>query len=283
MRSLCAFAFALITLALAPAALEAADGVTFHSRPLQAGEAHRVITGGFFDFALTVAADGKTLGSQDVKTRMTETYRVEVLEANAAGPTLARVRYFQSESHVSPADGPEQKEVEPAAGKTFLVNATRVTDERGGPADPKAAVQVAGDFALLARAEPFCRFLDGRTVALGETLEIEPGTAGLFLGISEVEEEVQQLALTLREVAPRQGMSAAVFEMQVRSTSRRMEGAVISVQAAGLATVSADCRLLSMEMAGPLTIAGSSQEEGKTIDVRGTGRVKMVVRLEYDR
>ena len=109
MRTLCAF---VTVLALAPAALQAADGVTFRYRPLQAGEVYKVITGGFFDFALSVAADGQVLGSQQVSTRVAEVYRVEVVEAGAEGPTRVRVRYFQSESHVSSAPGSEQKEVE---------------------------------------------------------------------------------------------------------------------------------------------------------------------------
>ena len=139
------------------------------------------------------------------------------------------------------------------------------------------------DYAHLGQEDPFCRLLDGRSVAPGETLPISPEAAGLFLGISAEGEEVQHLSLTLREVVPRQGMPAAVFELQVRMLSRRMEGALITAQAAGLATVSPDCHPLSLEMAGPLTIAGSSREEGRTIDVRGQGRVKMVVRMEYGR
>lgn len=284
MRSLCA---SILVLALAPAALQAADGVTFHSRPLQAGDVYRVITGGFFDFALSVAADGEVLGSQQVSTRMAEVYRVEVLEAGAEGPTRVRVRYSQSESHVSSAPGAEEKEVEAAAGKTFLVTAgpgvPQVTDEKGGPVDPKAAEQVAGDFERLGQGEPFCKLLDGRTVPVGETLEMPPGAASLFLGLSAEGEEVEQLSLVLREAATRQGMPAAVFELRVRTLSRRMEGALITAQAAGLATLSLDCRPLSLEMAGPLTIGGSSQEGGKTIEVRGQGRVKLVARTEYGR
>ena len=282
MRPPCAFA---VLLALAPAALEAADGATFHNRPLRAGDVYKMITGGLFDFTMSIATEGNVLGSQEMSTRVAENYRVEVLDANALAPTRVRVRYYQSESHTSTQQGPAEKEVEPVAGETFVVTATesgpRVTDERGNPVDEKTAGQVAGDFSGLAEPDPLCKLLDGRTVALGEVLQLGPEFAGL-LGASSGDDEVESFTLILREVAPRRGVRGD-FELQVQLASQQIEGATMSVQAAGLVTLSVDdCRPLSVEMAGPMTIAGTSQENGQTLTLRGTGRVKAVMRLEYE-
>lgn len=274
-----------LVLSLVPAALSAQGGVTLQNRAPQPGDAYKVVTGALIDFDISAALGERALGSRAMSMRMAESYQVEVLEAEGMVPTRVRIRYFQSEGEVSANREPATKKVEPVAGKTYYVIAAeggaRIVDDQERPVDAKMAADIAGD-ASVGKADPFCSFMAGRSLSAGETLEISPEVAGPFLGSTGDDQEVQHLSLTLREVTNLRGAPAAVFEMQVKMSSRMEDGTAMSFQAAGLAAVSvADCRPLSLEMSGPMTISGTSQQDGQTLSLRGAGRVKAVMRREY--
>ena len=276
-----------LALSLVPAALSAQDAVTLQNRPPQPGDTYKVITGGFIDFNMTAALGNQVLGKREMSMRLADSYRVEVLEADGMVPTRLRIRYYQAEAQMTTDRQPAEKKVEPLAGKTFYVIAAdggaRVLDEQERPVDEKTAESVTDD-ANVGRPDPFCAFMAGRSLAVGERLEVSPDVAGPFLGTTGDDEEVQHLSLTLREVTNLRGAPAALFEIQVKVLSAMEEDFAIAFHAAGLATVSvADCRPLSLEMTGPMSVAGRSREGGRTLDLRGTGRVRAVMRREYGR
>lgn len=283
MRTIRACAFAL---SLAPA-LYAADGVTLQHRPLQAGDVYKVTSGGFINMKMTASMGGRVSAPRDMGMRSAETFRVEVLEADGMGPTRLRVRYLQSEIDAPGNQEQFRKRAEAVAGKTFLVTASaegpRVTDEKGRPVDAGAAKQVADD-TLRVREDPFCRAMAGRPVALGETLDIAPEVAHSLLGNTENTEEIEHISLKLREVTTLRGAPAAIFEVQVAMRSDMEDGSSMSVRAAGLATLSVnECLPLSVEISGPMTMAGRSEEQGRTMDIRGSGQMRFVIRNEYGR
>lgn len=169
---------------------------------------------------------------------------------------------------------------EPVVGKTYRCERRgeelRVTTDDGAVPPLAEYTVVVRAMESLGRPNPLADFLHGRTVAVGERIELPPDVARRVMGLEDQFGAVERFALTLRGV----DAGAARFEADVEATGagssqmRVLLGGTLAIDAS-------TCRVVSTELSGPIGLIETRGSVGRTYQVDGTGRMRIAVRSEH--
>jgi hypothetical protein len=227
-------------------------------------------------------ADTSTAEVRNHQRRIVTTTRVE------KGRTIAvQVKYVEAGKQATEGESPAaspQFATEAVAGKSYRCQRAGeklvVTDEQGHVPPPVELERVAGDMEAIGRANPLAEYLNGRTVAVGETLQIPLEVADRLLDLRPDFGKLSRFELTLREVRDEGGVRCAVFQAMLEAVSR--DSSQMHLQIAGPMVVQVDsCRAVSSNLSGPIAMSESRGSYSAAYQLISTGKLSLSLASLY--
>jgi hypothetical protein len=205
------------------------------------------------------------------------------------------VRYLRATKQLVASDiaPPEQTAAEtphatqPIAGKTYLCRRENgsegplvITDAAGNIPPQDEYEIVAQHMELVGRANPLGEFLAGKTVAVGETIEVPRDLAGKLFQLGDQFGDVIRFELTLEKMQMHEGAARAHFLARIEAASSG--ASQMRMQVEGPFVVEADtCRAVHVDLTGPIGMSESRGTYSTAYQVIGTGQLKTRIASEY--
>jgi hypothetical protein len=184
-----------------------------------------------------------------------------------------------SPSLQTPGDAAEKKP-QPVAGKTYLCQrlpgkdgGLNITDEAGHIPPTDEYEIVAQQMEMVGRPNPLAEFLAGKSIAMGQTIELPRGVAGKIFNLGEQFGEVTKFELKLNDVSSTDGHARAKFVARVEAASNN--ASQMRMQMEGPLVVEVDtCRAVNLSLSGPIAMSETRGSYSTSYQVIGTGTLK---------
>jgi hypothetical protein len=179
------------------------------------------------------------------------------------------------------ASAPSPPVPQPIQGKTYLClrepgenGKLFITDEAGNVPPAEECDMVAQQMGVVGRRNPFAQFLAGRTIAVGENVELPKELAAQIFNLGDAFGEVTQFTLTLQKTQPEGGANCAVFLANVEAASS--DASQMRLQVEGPLVVQVDsCRAVRIGLVGPIGMTETRGSYSTAYQLIGTGRLQL--------
>jgi ribosomal protein L31 len=132
----------------------------------------------------------------------------------------------------------------------------------------------------LGRTNPLARFLTGRTVSLGQQLELPNDVAEKLLGLGDEFGRVSQFTLRLDDIRDVHGATCAVFHASIDAASTN--STQMRLQVEGPLVVEVDtCRAVHASFIGPIGMSETRGSLSATYQMTATGRMQVDIASSY--
>jgi hypothetical protein len=223
----------------------------------------------------TAVEEGRTTA---VTVRYPEATKQVIGPPNNGDPT-------SSTSAEAPVESPPAPQ--PVQGKTYHCvrepgegGKLVVTDEAGNVPPTEEREIVAQQMDMVGRPNPFAQFLAGRTVAVGEKLELPNDLAAQIFNLSDAFGEVTRFTLTLQKIQAEGSANCAVFLANVEAVSS--DASQMRLQVEGPLVVQIDsCRAVRIGLVGPIGMSDTRGSYSTAYQLIGTGRLQMSIASTY--
>lgn len=235
----------------------------------------------------TTVQGGATVDEIESKLTRRQTRTMTVLATEAGRVTKARVAFRVAEQEASGErrggqSAPAAKVAQAVAGKTYVVSRAKpqdelaIVDEQGRqPSDEERKI-VANSMDSVGRDNVLGKFLDGRTVRVGQSVEMPRDAANKMLGFDAAVGEVSKFVMTLSRVARRNGKLCAEFDTRIELQSADAAGQ--STRFRGRMVVeTATCRSLAADFAGPVSFVENHGTAAAGFQVLSVGALQVRV------
>jgi hypothetical protein len=209
--------------------------------------------------------------------------------------TEVKVQYIDATKQVSEsAAGANSKPLsegtkspEPVAGKTYVcrrepgaAGKLKVTYLDGKVPPEEECNIVSQHMESIGRPNPLAEYLDGRQIAIGETIQLPQQIARRIFSLGEAFGEVTQFDLTLQTVEHSGSHAQATFNARVEAASNN--ASQMRMQVEGPIVVQVDtCRALKVDLSGPIGLSETRGSVGNSYQVIGTGNLKTHIASTY--
>ncbi len=277
------FIAVLMLASLVGSAASAAEGVQFNYRLPQVGDRSSHLAQYDFDLNIALAQAGKTVSNKkQVKTRTVQR-QVTVMQVAGDRALKVQVNYVKAQERTIRGDDEAESSTLPIEGKSYLV------ERRGLPfplvitaADGKAVADdertlVAGNMDSIGYRNQLGRFLHGKSVSIGETLQLPKEMAAELLGMREANGDAQRLELKLsgthRESGRRIADFATVLIVKMGSSS--------TLDLSGDLQIDIDtCRVIAADFSGSISSRDAQADHGEVVDVLTDGTLKVAIKSQ---
>ena len=258
--------------------------VQFSQQPAEVGD--RVAQQ--IDFAMhlntSILQSDQIAHQQSVSQEHRQQRLVEVLEVAQGNVRQARVTFPQSRGTSPDGENPDKEVVEPVEGKAYLVTRQGkqllVTDVNGA-IPPRAEFEIVyTSMQSLGLPNPLAAFLLGRTIHVGETIEVPQSIASEMLGFGAELGEVKQFQLRLKEPATYEGSPCAVFDAKILVAGGADQPLRVGV-VGPVVILTESCRTVVTELTGPLSVDAVEHTRGGSYQYQGSGEVRVAVHAHY--
>lgn len=245
---------------------------------------------------MRILSDGRVAQEFDQIENRTAEKTITVLESDARGPARLRVQYTRCVSQTSPTGSSGSDEAGDAsslAQRTFQLerdgNTFRVLDAAGKPVDRSLAqVVLAEECAqtgeLRRPGDLFARELAGRQIDPGVEVELSRAVARAFVDGHDGFDAVSLKVVLKPEITPEGNMVAAFDARLLIDGTSAAGGDATRVELLGEIRIDvATGRHLSTELSGTLSLAQSTADASRAVEVVGSGPWKLVERVSYGR
>jgi hypothetical protein len=172
---------------------------------------------------------------------------------------------------------------QPVAGKTYHCRREAgeggklvVTDVAGAIPPMEEYEIVAQHMEMVGRANPLAQFLAGRTITVGETVQLPQQVADEIFNLGERFGEVTQFDLTLTGTRMQGGAECAVFVARVEAASS--DSSQMRLQLEGPLVMQIDsCRAVQVDLSGPIGMSETRGSYSTAYQMIGTGQLKMSI------
>ena len=193
----------------------------------------------------------------------------------------ARVRFQKSERSTDDA----KPIVQAVVGKTYLCRRQekgplQVSREDGSLPSPEEFKVVSESMASLGYPNPLAEYFGGRTVAVGEKLKLPKEVGAGLLGSDSKLGKVVRLEATLLEVLELQGNRVARLGVDMEAQGEASMQMRLSVQGTIDLEVES-CRVLRIELSGPLAMASSIGSHSHTQITQVSGKLSVEMSAIY--
>ena len=263
-------AFAALALLAAQAAPP--DGAAFGRAPLPKG-AHLVATASNEQHVKSTVKGGGIEQAIDGTTKVEFGWTVAVTEADEKGAKEASIDVSRASIHVVTPLG-EQDEASKVVGRTW--QATRAADgwsfasKEGAPPDDEGLVTLRAIAARALDPSPIGAALDGRRLAVGETVKLAADDAKRLLATLAESWTVKASELKLASVEK----ESARFEMTttLATSGIAAAGADATMELSGeLVVATSNSLVLRASLAGPVKIDGKLGAGAGAVTITGSG------------
>jgi hypothetical protein len=224
--------------------------------------------------------------------RSTQRRVIRTTEINDGRITAVRVTYAvatKQESAGDPSATPAAPTVktQPVQGKTYICRRDTgengelvVTDEAGNRPPTDEYEIVSQQMQMVGRQNPLAQFLAGRTVAVGQKIELPNDVAHQLFNLADRFGKVTQFALALQKVQSERGATYAVFEASVVATSSAATQMRLEIEGPLVIDV-ASCRAQRISLIGPIAMSETIGSYSTACQMIGTGRLQMNIASDY--
>jgi hypothetical protein len=155
-----------------------------------------------------------------------------------------------------------------------------VTDEAGNRPPTDEYEIVAQQMQMVGRINPLAQFLAGRTIAVGEKLELPSSVASQIFNLGDKFGKVSRFTLTLQRVQSENGVTCAVFQANVEAVSAAATQMRLEVEGPLVVDV-ATCRAHKIALVGPIGMSETRGSYSTAYQVIGTGKLQMSIASTY--
>lgn len=283
----------------APGAMPA-QSVRFGRRESRVGDQMEQNLAMEMRLTLNMRRASELIGKQQTTVRTNQRRIVTSVAAEGGRATKVRLQYVEATKQVvgdqeltadstaagsTPPESPPAPE--PVQGKTYICYRDAsagakliVTDEAGDlpPADELEIV--SQQMEMVGRPNPLADFLGGRTIVVGEKLELPNDVARQVFNLGKQLGEVTKFTLTLQKVQPDAGVSCAVFLASVEAASN--DASPLRLQVEGpLAVQIESCRTARVDLSGPIVMSETRGTYSTAYQMIGTGRLHTRIASTY--
>lgn len=239
-----------------------------------------------FDLNLvkTIEQAQQIIDSEARHVRRKQRLRLTVLETNGQQATRVQITFAAAAQSVAQAGQEAVATPLPVQGKTYIVSRLGddllIVDNTGHAPPPEEYAIVATATQTLGRPNPLAKFFNGRTIAVGERLELPPDLAKELLGLGASVGDASKFTLVFRGTQQIEGVTWAEFDTAFEAQSR--ENSTLSMQMKGRMVLNvATCRAKSLTFSGPVEILETHGPDGGQYQVRTRGTMTMSNQSEH--
>lgn len=280
--------------ATAVAATEApAPRIRFEQQPTQVGERAVQRLGADLTVEAKIVQSGQVANESTTRMRRQQQRTIDVLEAAEGRVTQARVS-FQTSRRQSPENAdPNDFSPQPIEGKTYLMrregDKLTVTDAEGDIPPLEEFKLAMESLESVGKPNPLADLLTGRTLAVGERLLVPREMARTILGLGDQLGTIRRFELTLVRTAesksderPDDIATTAIFKAHIEVAPDNASPLSVTLDGE-LAVEPSTCRLLSIDLAGPVAMSSVERTAGGIYQYSAAGQLKMAMRSQFGR
>lgn len=254
--------------------------MTFSPRVVKLGERSEQLTRVDLTLHTSARRGAEVVDESDAEMRRELARSVTAQRVDGGAMIAAEVRFVSA----TQAEGGGRPVAEPVSGKRYFCERTgedlRVTTPEGDLPPMDEYAFVAANMEALGQASPLTAFLAGKTIDLGERVQLPPEVADKLLGIGEQLGAAQRFDLTLRKLVTIDGRSCAVFDAEIEAASH--DRGQMRLLVAGTLTLEVEgCRALSAVLDGPIGMAETKLAPGGALQVEAKGKLRVAMRGRY--
>ncbi len=280
------FIGSLALLAILPIRGVAQEAVVFRKRAAQPGDTARQLLTCDLELVLSIRQGGQIIQEQNQELVRKQSRELTVLQVEPGGPRRAKVTYRESEVSLKSAGAEPQASQQPVTGKTYLV--TRQGDDLeisypdGSAPPPEELAIVTDNMATFGMPNPIAEFFNGKTIRVGDKLELPAALARELLGFAETANSVSDFRMRLASIRRAQGNqpASAVFELMLVAEDPQQSG--ISMKLQGQHVIEIDsCRTLAVNLSGPVAASETHGPDAASYEVHTQGDIQIAVQAIY--
>jgi len=255
----------------------------FNHRPFTAGELSNQTLRCDLNLEMAIRQGDKTIDSSSQAVRREQQRQIKIIEMGPKAPTKAIVTYQTSAVSVNQADAEPMKSNQPVSGKSYQV--TRVDDQLSittldgklPPANELALLKA--NLEAFGLPNPIATFFDGRTMHVGESVDLPIELAKELLGFQDGVGNVSGLKMKLSKLLNTKAGKLAVFDTHLIAKQGK-DGISITLQ--GQLAIEIDsCRTAVVNLSGPVSVDEVRGPKNGQFEVKSRGELKVAVRATY--
>ncbi len=210
--------------------------------------------------------------------------RLTVVAKDSSGRTTVRLKYEKARKSLTQRGlSPELKD-QPVLGKTYLVarpkDALVITYEDGSTPSKEEVDVVEKNMQAIGRTNPLAEFLNGKTLSIGQRLNLPPQLAKQ-LGWDGEYGEIGSVTLWLKSVKSIDGSPCGIFENEIEGKSTT--GSMATKMRGDVTIEIATCRTLAADMRVQLNSEMERGPEGHSFRVSHRGQANLHTQARYFR
>jgi hypothetical protein len=204
-------------------------------------------------------------------------------------PAAVLVRYLEATKQLSASDlaEPPTPTLQPVQGKAYRCSRSPgdgeslvIADENGQTPPPEEYEIVAQNMEMVGRENPLARFLAGRSIAVGETVNLPKDLADQLFNPGDRFGEVTRFDLLLEKAETQDGTPCAVFLARVEAASN--DSSQMRMQMEGPLVMQIDtCRAVQLSLSGPIGMSETRGSYSTAYQLIGTGQLKTSIESAY--
>ena len=255
----------------------------FHHRPFASGELSNQTVRCDLNLEMAIRQGDKTIDSSSQEVRREQQRQIKIVEIGPKAPTKAIVTYKTSAVSVKQADAAPMKSSQPVSGKSYQVTRTgnelsiTTLDGKAPPANELSLLKANLDaFGL---PNPIATFFDGRTMHVGESVDLPIDLAKELLGFQDGVGNISSLKMKLTKLLNTKQGKLAVFDTKLVAKQNK-DGVSITLQ--GQLAIEIDsCRTAVVNLSGPVSVDEVRGPKNGQFEVKSQGELKVAVRATY--
>jgi hypothetical protein len=270
------------------AALPSVRSIRFTQRETHVGDRVTQRLGMQFEMTTTIVQSGQIAHDSTSMIRRQQQRTIEVLEA-ADGRAVKAQASFEICRRQSPDNADPNELVSlPVDGKSYLIvrdgDELRVTDLDGAMPPLEEYKLAVESLDGVGKPNPLAVVLAGREVAVGQRLFVPRDMAQALLGLGAPElAAVHRFELTLLRVAtPAEPNAAELAVFRANIEVKPDDHSALAVNLNGeIAVEPATCRLVSVDLAGPVRVSTIERTAGGIYQFSMSGKLQVAIRAQF--
>jgi hypothetical protein len=271
--------FLLLAVLLAPS-FAFAESATFGRRQSVVGDAVEQTVRLEMKLHTTSRQGAQVIEQESSEVERQQRRRVTASSTREGRVVGAAVRFFEASSTRN-----GESSTDPVAGKTYQCE--RGEDDKLTVLTDKGTIPTMEEYTLVVRAmetlgtaSPLAEFLAGKTIEVGEEIELPADLAQRALGFDKQFGKVNLFTLKLKELRVVEGLRVARFAATIEATGGGTGQMGLIVEGA-FEIEEPSCRMVSADLTGPIALSGQQGVGVTAHQVDSRGRMRMQLAARY--
>ncbi|MGI9429862.1 MAG: hypothetical protein ACR2NM_14465 [Bythopirellula sp.] len=267
-------------------AAKASEEVTFSQRPAQVGDRVAQTVGTELQVNTSITQSGQSASEYRLHLKRRQRRLIEVLEISEGRVRRAQVSYPLSRATSPDSSDPAQEVKQPVEQNSYLVTRQGeqllVTDVEGALPPKEEFELVVTSMQNLGLPNPLAKVLLGRTLRIGEQLQLPQDIAQQLMGFGEQFGEVKQFELELKSIEQIEAQPCAVFAATIEAVGEAHNP--VRIRAFGQVVIQTEtCRTVRAELSGPMTLSTVEHTPAGSYQYKAQGSMRVAVKSQYGR